>query len=105
MPLLTRMLPTERSRIKSRRALVILTLACCFADLGCKKPEEPLPIGNINKDYDRQLPPGQFALRKIDPSQYPKFGEAWYKAKGMGLRESVDRSINYLHKPSSQKYY
>ncbi len=89
----------------SRRALFILTFACCLADLGCKKPEEPLPIGNINKDYDRQLPPGQFALRKIDPSQYPKFGEAWYKAKGMGLRESVDRSINYLHKPSSQKYY
>jgi membrane-bound lytic murein transglycosylase A len=71
---------------------------------GCQKPQ-PLPLVDIKKDYDRPLPPGQFALRQIDPSQYPAFGEGWYKAKGTTLREAITNSINYLNKPSSKKYY
>lgn len=71
---------------------------------GCEKPQ-PIPIVDITKDYDRPLPPGQFALRKLDPSEYPDFGDAWYKAKGVGLREAIAGSLNYMQKPSSQRYY
>jgi len=87
--------------------LVIFSLAVVFAVAcwGCQKPAQPLPIPSIEKDYSKQLAPGQFALRKIDPSQYPNFGDAWYKAKGTGLRRAVQYSIAYLNKPSSQKYY
>ena len=87
--------------------LVSLSLAVVLAIVfsGCQKPAQPLPIPNIEKDYGKQLAPGQFALRKIDPSQYPNFGDAWYKAKGTGLRKAVQYSIDYLKKPSSQKYY
>ena len=72
----------------------------------CQKPEQPLPLGQIEKDYDRPLPPGQFALRKLtDTSMYPKFGDGWYRAKGLGLREAVQHSIDYLGAPSSKKYF
>jgi len=73
--------------------------------VGCKKPDQPLPLANIEKNYDRQLAPGEFALKKIEPSQYPKFGDGWYKGKGVALREAINNSIHYLKKPSSKKYY
>lgn len=73
--------------------------------LGCAKKDQPLPLANIDKDYDRQLPYGQFALKKIEPAQYPKFGDGWYRAKGVALREAINNSIHYLNKPSSKKYY
>lgn len=89
-----------------RTFILLCTIALSSMALtGCKKPDQPLPIGNIDKDYDRPLPPGAFALRKIDPSHYPRFGDAWYKAKGTTLRDAVQSSINYLKKPSSKKYY
>lgn len=83
---------------------VIFSLAL-VAGVGCHKAVQPLPLTDIKKNYDRELPPGQFALRKIDPSQYPNFGDGWYRAKGVGLREAVQHSIAYLKTPSSKKYY
>jgi membrane-bound lytic murein transglycosylase A len=81
-------------------------MAVAVALAGCKKPTEPLPVAQIEKDYGRPLPPGQFALRKLtDASMYPNFGDAWYKAKGLGLRRAVEYSIKYLNIPSTQKYY
>lgn len=73
---------------------------------GCQKPAEPLPLVRIDKDYDRPLPPGELALRKLtDPSMYPDFGDGWIRAKGIGLRRAVERSIDYMNKPSSRTYY
>ncbi|MBN2559307.1 MAG: MltA domain-containing protein [Phycisphaerae bacterium] len=88
-------------------AVRIVAVAWCLTCLGsalvgCQKPDTPLPQPDIQKDYDRPLPPGQFALRKLDPSMYPSFGDAWYMAKRMGLRQAVQYSLDYLHKPSSQ---
>lgn len=86
----------------------ISSLIVCIAvvvSVGCQKPVEPIPMTGIDKDYDRPLPPGQWALRKIDPSMYPAFGDAWFSAKGAGLRDGVERSLNYLAKPSSQTFF
>lgn len=88
----------------ARFTLFIFALIVAVASTGCEKPE-PIPIVDITKDYDRPLPPGQFALRKLDPTEYPDFKDAWYKAKGVGLREAIAASINYMNKPSSRKYY
>jgi membrane-bound lytic murein transglycosylase A len=74
--------------------------------VGCQQPAEPLPQPEISKDYDRPLPPGRAALRRLtDPSRIPDFGDAWYKAKGVGLRRAIQHSIDYLKKPSSQSRF
>lgn len=66
---------------------------------GCKTPqvvEEP--------DYYRQLPPGQFALRKItDPAMIPDIKFACYNT--MDLRRAIDNSLSYLSKPSSRQFF
>ena len=56
------------------------------------------------KDYTRQLPPGELALRKItDPSQIPDYTKALSDTDG--LLEAISNSLNYMAKPSSQKFY
>jgi membrane-bound lytic murein transglycosylase A len=95
--------PPKGVGLMPRRILPVCMVL--LVGFGCKKPDQPLPLGNIEKNYDRPLGPGEFALKKIDPSQYPRFADGWYKAKGTELRASVQRSLNYLKKPSSKKYY
>jgi membrane-bound lytic murein transglycosylase A len=54
--------------------------------------------------YDRPLPPGQLALRKIeDPSQYPDFTGGWRDLDS--LKAGIRNSLNYLAKPSSKQYF
>jgi membrane-bound lytic murein transglycosylase A len=66
---------------------------------GCKKP-----IKVVKPQYDRPLPPGQYALRKItDPAMIPDITFACYET--LDLRQSIDYSLRYLNKPSSKKYY
>lgn len=90
----------------SLRSIVLIGALSVSAALnGCNKPDEPLPLANMEKDYDRQLPYGKFALKKIEPSQYPNFADGWYRAKGSALREAINNSIHYLNKPSSRKYF
>jgi membrane-bound lytic murein transglycosylase A len=56
------------------------------------------------KDYNRQLPPGELALRKItDPNQIPDFTMACMDK--MRLSEAVGRSLSYLGKPSSRQFF
>jgi len=56
------------------------------------------------KDYTRQLPPGELALRKItDPSQIPDYSRACSNLDG--LKEAIARSLNYMAKPSSKTFY
>ena len=67
---------------------------------GCKAPvkiEEKI-------SYDRPLPPGQLALRKItNPAEIPDFTMACLDLAE--LRAAIDHSLNYLRKPSSQQFY
>lgn len=54
--------------------------------------------------YDRQLPPGQYALRKItDPAMIPDITLACYDTAD--LRKALDHSLSYLSKPSSRQYF
>jgi len=75
---------------------VLLILAAAFS--GCQKPQAKAP------DYNRPLPPGQLALRKItDPRDKPDMTMACYNLANM--RRAVDNSLNYLSKPSSKRYF
>ncbi len=54
--------------------------------------------------YDRPLPPGQLALRKIeDKSKYPDFTGGWRDLDT--LKAAIRNSLNYLSKASSRQYY
>ncbi|MEN6622369.1 MAG: MltA domain-containing protein [Smithella sp.] len=83
--------------------LIIVLLALA----GCQKRSVIVtdqPITQAEKDYTRPLPPGQLALRKItDPAQIPDYTKACSDLNG--LKEAIARSINYMSKPSSQKFY
>ena len=63
-----------------------------------------IPIETPKKDYSRQLPPGELALRKItDPKQIPDYTKAC--ANIDGLKDAIARSLRYMAKPSSEKFY
>lgn len=81
--------------------LSLLSLAGCKGRLSTVVTNLPEPPA---KDYNRELPPGELALRKItDPAQIPDYTKAC--ADTEGLRDAVSRSIHYMEKPSSEKFY
>jgi membrane-bound lytic murein transglycosylase A len=87
-------------------AHVVLTIVISAVILfsGCKKPEQPISqIPEPKKDYGTPLPPGELALRKIDPSRYPDFSSGYVNRPG--LEEAIRNSISYLGKPSSRQYF
>jgi len=89
-----------------RRLTTAFALTLLLTPLGCftlppreRKASEPPP-----KDYDRPLPDGQHALRKItDPAELPDL------AQGLAYRTEVlaacQRSLSYLAKPSSREHF
>jgi membrane-bound lytic murein transglycosylase A len=82
-----------RTRIGLIAGLLVISVL-----VGCK------PAGKPIVDYTHQLAPGENALRLItDPSLIPDFTYACMDTKD--LRQAVANSINYLNKPSSQRYY
>ena len=50
-------------------ATCLLILVCAG---GCHKPAGMQPYAPSERDYNRPLPPGQLALRKIGPEAYPE---------------------------------
>lgn len=81
--------------------LSLLSLVGCKGRLSTVVTNLPEPPA---KDYNRELPPGELALRKItDPAQIPDYTKAY--ADTEGLRDAVSRSIHYMEKPSSEKFY
>jgi membrane-bound lytic murein transglycosylase A len=80
--------------MKKNILLTLALLITAYSFAGCKT-KEPETI------YDRPLPAGQMALRKItDPAEIPEF--TFHPDK---LSQAIDYSLEYLSKPSSQKYY
>jgi membrane-bound lytic murein transglycosylase A len=75
----------------------LLTITAVIS--GCKTQIEQAKI-----PYDRPLPPGRFALRKItDPLEIPDFTMACLALTD--LRTAIDNSLSYLRKPSSRKFF
>jgi membrane-bound lytic murein transglycosylase A len=84
--------------MKSRIVLFVLLLTGVLCGCRSQMKEE------IKTPYDRPLPPGQNALRKItDPHQIPDFTIACLDLKD--LRTSIASSLNYLQKPSSLSFF
>jgi len=81
-----------------RKVLLLLLLLIITIITGCKSRQE------IKIPYDNPLLPGQSALRKIiDPYEIPDFTMACFDQAN--LRTAIDRSLNYLNKPSSQQFF
>jgi membrane-bound lytic murein transglycosylase A len=82
--------------MKAKIRLLTLLLICVFF-IGCQKP-------SVAPDYNRPLPPGVLALRKItDPQEIPDFTAGCYNMARMP--KAIDSSLNYLGKPSSQQFF
>jgi membrane-bound lytic murein transglycosylase A len=84
-----------------RKFIFLLCLSgLVFYIAGCRAPA-PVPV---KPQYDKPLPEGQSALRKItDPAEIPDFSMACLDITD--LRSTTANSLNYLSKPSSKKYF
>lgn len=88
----------------SRTALALALAAWSILLSGCPRANEMEPFRQPDEpDYGRPLPPGQMALRKIPPEQYPDFGPGYLNRTG--LEEAIRNSLAYLAKPSSHRYF
>ena len=86
--------------------LVFLWVIVFLVLAGCEKRNVVISttVPEPQKDYTRQLPPGELALRKItDPLLIPDYTKAFSDTDG--LLEAIANSISYMNKPSSQKFY
>jgi membrane-bound lytic murein transglycosylase A len=86
--------------------LVLIWVIAFVVLTGCQKrssfvtAEYPKP----QKDYNRPLPPGERALRKItDPNQIPDYTLACSDTDR--LQEAIANSLNYMAKQSSKTFY
>jgi membrane-bound lytic murein transglycosylase A len=87
-----------------KKAILVfeLVLIVLFST-SCQKPKKVERLEE-KPQYDRPLPPGQHALRKItNPADIPDFTFACHDLKD--LKSSVAKSLNYLSKPSSKQFY
>ena len=93
--------------MKIRISFLVFLWTIAFLVLtGCEKRSVVVStyFPEPQKDYTRQLPPGELALRKItDPSRIPDYTKAFSDTDG--LLEAISNSLNYMTKPSSQKFY
>ncbi|HEX8911422.1 MAG TPA: MltA domain-containing protein [Humisphaera sp.] len=79
--------------------IVALSLFAAVVLAGCRQdapPPKPL-------DYAAELPPGQKALRKLEPANYPDF--AAMNTDRAALVRAVDHSLTYLAHPSSRQFF
>ncbi len=85
--------------MKNRILLSVLFLTVSIIS-GCRTQTKEV----IKTAYDRPLPPGKYALRKItNPAEIPDFSLACLDLTD--LRVAIDNSLNYLRKPSSQQFF
>src|ERR1041385_5899333 len=80
--------------VSARRVVVLGLVLAMLPALGCQKKA-------IN--FNQELPPGQLALRKISPAEYPDFSVN--DTDGAALAKAIDNSLVYLNAPSSKQYF
>jgi membrane-bound lytic murein transglycosylase A len=91
--------------MRTYRLLCICTFATLVAAFsGCNPPATHVTeVPGLDK-YNHQLPPGALALRKItNPAEIPDFTQGGMNL--LGMRQSVQHSIEYMNKPSSQQAF
>lgn len=76
-----------------RLALVILIVIIPLT--GCRKKKPPQAV-----DFNRELPPGRVALRKISPGEYPDFSKCTWNLSL--LSQATANSIDWLNHESSR---
>jgi membrane-bound lytic murein transglycosylase A len=82
-----------------KRILLSVSLFVIAFTFSCKTPTKETKI-----PYDRPLPPGASALRKItNPLEIPDFTVACLNLTD--LRQAIDNSRDYLRKPSSRQFF
>lgn len=81
---------------------VLVGFSCVIAFPGCLCNKEEVARAPRD-DYSRQLPPGEVALRKLDPSEYPDFSEGYLRRTG--LEQAAQYNLEYLSKNSSKQYW
>ncbi len=89
-----------RRRFFSAWPLTACLALCCLP--GCR-PKQPPVAAHV--DYSAPLPPGELALRKIPPEQYPDFSAGLAGANINDLRRAIDNSLVYLDHPGSTRGY
>ena len=85
---------------KMKNRILLFVLLFVFVIGGCKSRMRE----EIKTQYDRPLPLGSYALRRItNPYEIPDFTIACLNTKD--LRTAVTNSLNYLQKPSSHDFF
>lgn len=84
----------------TRRAssLLLISLAAIAGCHGVKPAPPPQAI-----NFNEPLPPGQMALRKISPGEYPDFSVPPEQLRPLSL--ALENSLKYLESPSSGQFY
>ena len=87
-----------------KKLILILELVLIMLfSASCQKPKKVEKLEE-KPQYDRPLPPGQLALRKItNPADIPDFTFACHDL--MNVKSAAKKSLNYLSKPSSKQFY
>jgi len=86
--------------MRNRILLALGVASLIFAAVGCQRPRARI----IAPQYDRPLAPGQLALRKItNPVEIPDFTDACHNLAN--LSGAIDNSLDYLQKPSSERFF
>jgi membrane-bound lytic murein transglycosylase A len=89
--------------LKSRNWGIFITILACLLS-GCAH-QPPSPVAKRPVNFAAPLPPGQMALRKISPGEYPDFSAAFRGSNLISVKLSTQRSLLWLARPSSQHAY
>jgi len=86
--------------MKNKILLSVILVVVGLTVIGCQKQRARV----VAPEYDRPLAPGQLALRKItNPANIPDFTDGCSNLSN--LSTAIDSSLNYLKKPSSQRFF
>jgi membrane-bound lytic murein transglycosylase A len=86
----------------ARWGIVIVAAFLLPALAGCRPKKPAKPIEPVS--FARELPPGELALRKISPSEYPDFSPLGQDDPQRVL-QAIDQSLLYLRAPSSRRCF
>jgi membrane-bound lytic murein transglycosylase A len=78
--------------------------ALCAAASGCRSPQPPAPAAPAAVEYAHPLPPGTFALRKLNPDEFPDFSAAGTAENLPAVLQSIDQSLKYFTARSTEKF-